>query len=484
MKIATALMNNPKDSTEVNHKPADTSEPESAKESLDSVVHRLANLPTLEYEKVRAKEAKCLSIRVAALDAEVENARGRTTKTKEEVFPTIEPWPHEIDGAELLDEIQATINRFIICDDQTVIAATLWVALTWLVDYVDIMPIAVITSPEKRCGKTNLLTVLGKLVRRPVMTSNISPAAVYRFIEANSPALLIDEADSFFRENEVLRGIINSGHSRDTAFIIRCGAEGEMFAPKRFSTWGAKAISGIGTLPGTIMDRAIKLELRRKLPHEQVEPLRHADTSTFGNLVSKLVRFSDDNCEAVRIARPDIPEELHDRAQDNWEPLLAIADLAEGEWPEKARLAAKKITDDEFHGASSADLLADIKGAFEQNVADRLTTAELLDNLISDELRPWATYYKHKPMPPRQLAGKLGGYGIHPRNIKISSETVKKGYYLADFSDAFSRYLPQDTPEKSATPLPDGEPLANIDEFGSGSSSVDDSLESQSEDVG
>jgi hypothetical protein len=39
-----------------------------------------------------------------------------------------------------------------------------------------------------------------------------------------------------------------------------------------------------------------------------------------------------------------VPYGLNDRACDNWSPLLAIADLAGGEWPQRARAAALDLS--------------------------------------------------------------------------------------------------------------------------------------------
>ncbi len=195
-----------------------------------------------------------------------------------------------------------------------------------VIDNVQVAPLAVITAPEMRCGKSQLLNLIGRLSHRPLVASNISPAAMFRVIEAHSPTLLIDEADTFFKENEELRGIVNSGHTRQAAYIIR--TVGDNHEPKQFSTWGAKAISGIGTLAETIRDRAIILEMRRKLPNESIERLRHAEGGVFECLASKLARFAQDAGVSIERALPTLPEALNDRAQDNWEPLLAIADYA------------------------------------------------------------------------------------------------------------------------------------------------------------
>ncbi len=75
------------------------------------------------------------------------------------------------------------LRRYVAADKETIRAAALWSTFTWLIDVVQVAPIANITAPEKRCGKSILLTALGKLAYRPMQVSNIAPAALYRAIE-------------------------------------------------------------------------------------------------------------------------------------------------------------------------------------------------------------------------------------------------------------------------------------------------------------
>ena len=75
--------------------------------------------------------------------------------------------------------------------------------------------------------------------------------------------MLIDEADSFLRNSDELRGVLNSGHTRDSAFVIR--TVGEDHEPRRFSTWGAKAIALIGKLPDTLADRSIEVRTEAQI---------------------------------------------------------------------------------------------------------------------------------------------------------------------------------------------------------------------------
>jgi putative DNA primase/helicase len=407
---------------------------------------RLAALDPFEYEKVRRFEAKQLGVSVVALDAEVQRARRERKRQSgaEELFPTVTPWPEAVDPRDLLNEIHQVVRTFIICDPETAVAATLWIAFTWFIDHVQVAPLAVITAPEKRCGKSQLLNLIGALSRRPLTASNISPAALYRVIESHAPTLLIDEVDTFLGESEELRGVINSGHSRRAAFVVR--TTGDDHKPRQFSTWGAKALSGIGTLADTLMDRAIVLNLRRKLPGENVERLRYADTEHFGRLLSKLARFEQDAGQAVGRARPLLPMELNDRAQDNWEPLLAIADLAGGHWPQMARDAARLISEAKEESVSlSVELLADVHDIFETTGAERMTSTELLRRLSSDELKRWSTFHRGQPMTARQFAKQVSEFGVEPRTLRFG-DTTAKGYQRSDFADAFRRYLPSSPP--------------------------------------
>lgn len=422
---------------------------ETPHDDLALVVARLAALPTLDYEKVREAEAERLGVRVSALDKEVEATRKGVQSASGGIsmFPTVELWPHPVDGALLLHELVKTIRQFIICDKETATATALWCAFTWVVDSVQVAPLAVITAPEKRCGKSQLLNLIGKLACKPLVASNISPSATFRVIEAYHPTLLIDEADTFFKDNEELRGVINSGHTRQSAYVIR--NVGDSHEPTQFSTWGAKAISGIGALSDTLMDRAIILTLRRKLTGETVQRLRHADAGLFEALASKLARFADDNGARIALARPPLPDALNDRAQDNWEPLLAIADCVGGDWPKIARDAALILSGAEQESVSlSAELLADIREVFDCKRVAHFSSADLIKELCEDDEKSWATYNRGQPIKPRQLAKRLAEYGIASKTIRVSSYSTPKGYERSQFEDAFIRYL---SPATSAT---------------------------------
>jgi hypothetical protein len=173
-----------------------------------------------------------------------------------------DPWPEPVDGETLMVELMSTIQAYVILDGGAYVATALWLLHTHAHEAARVSPILAASSPEKRCGKTTLLTLLLGLARRPLPASNITTAALFRAVEKFQPTLLIDEADTFLREREELRGIINSGHGRATAIVIR--TVGDDHEPRTFSTWAPKAIALIGDLPPTLEDRSIVLTLRRR----------------------------------------------------------------------------------------------------------------------------------------------------------------------------------------------------------------------------
>lgn len=362
------------------------------------------------------------------------NGQGRAI-----TFSEIEEWPHRVDADELLTNIMDEIKKYVVLHNYDAIATALFVLFTYLFQSSTCCPILAAQSPEKRCGKTTWMSILSFLVKNSLAASNISPAALFRVVEKYMPTLLIDEADSFLKENEELRGVLNSGHTRATAFVIR--TTGDDHEPKQFSTWGPKVIALIGKLPDTLSDRSIIINLRRKKSDETVERLRVDQATEFEVLKSKSLRWASDYSEAVRKKDPDIPAGLHDRAADNWRPLLAIADLAGGEWPKMARETALKLSGAEL-GEDTAVimLLQDMKILFEQH-GNRLPTVTIIEGLCKNEERPWTTWNRGKPVSPRQIARLLQPFGILPKTIRQGIET-SKGYEKDSFLDTFHRYLP------------------------------------------
>lgn len=409
-------------------------------ETPEQVISRLAALGAIAYDQVRTAEAKGLRVRPSTLDKMVSIAKGDDTGIRNAPFTEVSAWPTPVDIADILTEIVAAIHRQIVCESETAVAAALWVVMTYLGDQFDIAPLAVITAPEPRCGKSVLRRLLQKIVFRAVPADGMSAAVLFRVVDRWSPTLLIDEYDTFIKDDEGLRGVFNAGHERG-GMIWRC--VGEDHEPTGFNAYGPKLLAGIGKLPPTITDRSIQLELRRKLPTETVIRERDVEPDIFVTIQQKLMRVAEDFADGIGAARPQMPSELNDRQQDNWEPLFQIAEFAGGEWPDRAKRSALQLSKAKDDVRSRRiELLADIKDLFETSLKAtvNISTGDLIMWLCRDSEMSWATYNRGQPLSPRQLAKLLKDFGISSGSVRFGTSTAK-GYQKSHFNDVFARYL-------------------------------------------
>ncbi|MBI4240257.1 MAG: DUF3631 domain-containing protein [Candidatus Rokubacteria bacterium] len=352
-----------------------------------------------------------------------------------------EPWPEPVDGALLANAILMGITRYVVLPKGGAVALVLWVLHAHAQDASDVSPKLCLRSATKRSGKTQTMTVLSHLVPRPYPSSNITAASLFRIVEKYRPTLLIDEADSFLRDNEDLRGILNSGHTRRFAFVVRC--VGDDNEPRQFSTWCPQALALIGNLADTLEDRSIVLTLRRKGPGEQVERLREDRIGAeMEPLCRQAFRWAKDNLDALRRADPDVPPGLNDRAADNWRPLIAIADLCGDSWGDEARWAAGVLSEavDEGEASPRVQVLADLRDLFRERGADRLGSEVIVKALAEMEDRPWGEWRRGHPLTAHQLARLLRPFDIRPCQIWADG-TNTRGYMAEDLRESFDRYL-------------------------------------------
>jgi hypothetical protein len=344
-------------------------------------------------------------------------------------------------GKPLLDEVCAFIRRFVILSDAQADALTLWAAHTHVFEAFACTPYLAITSSEKRSGKTRLLEVLELLVRDPLATANISDAALFRVIDDRRPTLLVDEVDAIFGKKsprDELRGIINAGYRRGATTHRMGGANNTTL--QTFSVYCPKAFAGIGDcLPETVSDRAIPVRLKRRTRSQSVERFRLREVEPAGlNLRDRLADWLERQHDYLAESRPALPDELDDRAQDVWEPLLAIADLALG-WSELARTSAIALMTGEERQDDSvtATLIRDIGTAFTANGDEPLKTADLLEALYEIEESPWGDWFG-KPLSAHGLSRLLRPYRIRTMPVYAEGRTIR-GYKVEQFSDAFAQ---------------------------------------------
>jgi Protein of unknown function (DUF3631) len=328
---------------------------------------------------------------------------------------------------------------------------TLWQAHTHAVDAANVTPYLHVRSAEPESGKTRLLEVVGELVREPIATVNMSDAALFRAIDEKRPTLLFDEVDAVFgpkaRDREDLRSLLNAGYRRGMVAYRMGGANARVL--ESFATFCPKALAGIGGLPPTLASRCVRVELKRRRLSERVEDLYLDDVEEEADgLRLWLESWADQAVGTLRLTRPIRIDGLRDRTNEVWRPLLAIAELAGDEWPDRARGAAAELVEGSNDTEASLGLLllGDVRTVFAERDVERIATSDLLAALALFDESPWSEWWLDEQTgaprrgAPRRLAQLLHPYGIRSKDVRID-EGSKKRYKREDFADAWERFL-------------------------------------------
>lgn len=354
--------------------------------------------------------------------------------------------------AGLLDRVHGYCARFIAYPvSHAAIAHVLWVAHTHAMDAWESTPRLACLSPEPGSGKTRVLEITENLVPRPVEAVNVTAAYLFRKVadDDGRPTILHDEIDTIFgpkaNNNEELRGLLNAGH-RQGAVAGRCVVRGKLIETEEIPAYCAVALAGLDDLPDTIRSRSIIIRMRRRAPDERVEPYRRRMHAPAGQaLRDELAAWAMVAEPDLSMARPEMPEGIVDRDADVWEPLLAIADMAGGEWPRLARVSAVTLVTLAKAGTPSLGirLLMDLRTVF--TGSENMTTAAIIEALVAMDESPWGEL-NGKPLDARGLARRLKKYDIEPKTVRVSdlagfSSKTAKGYARADMHDAWVRYL-------------------------------------------
>jgi len=226
----------------------------------------------------------------------------------------IDPWPDPVDGAtEVLYPMVRALNTHLSTNEGIPETIALYCTFTHMVQSADCeyAPRLFLSSPVKRCGKTQAMTICTHFVRRPSPSGNITMASVFREVHYFAPTLLIDELDTFVHGKPELVGVLNSGHYRPFAFVKRI----EKGVPIKYCTFAPVIFGAIGGLPNeasSLDDRCITLPFRRRGRNERIEKLTliGGRSQPLLDLGRKAAKWVADNLEALTRANPAIPGKL------------------------------------------------------------------------------------------------------------------------------------------------------------------------------
>jgi len=348
----------------------------------------------------------------------------------------VPPWPLKVVGAQVLAALSTLFNHFLFLARGVADALSLWVAHTYCVDEFSHSPRLAFCSAEPGSGKSAALDILFTLSSRPVIMDCPSEASLCRLIHQVRPTLLLDETDNWLSTSRGLTSLLNSGHRQGPARARCIGSKVRVYL-----TYGPVALAGLGDLPPTLQTRALVVRMLPPKAGETREPFDILNCNPAKELGRKLARWVMDNRMELRHCRPNLPANAVNRIADNWRPLFAIAEVAGGDWPERARDGFEALKSEASQGLSSGKMLLKcIQAIFAANGAHRIASKVLVSELAkSDDLITNSTRWT-RPPTAQDVAQILRPYRIKPSTMRINGE-LAKGYALADFADAFERYL-------------------------------------------
>jgi hypothetical protein len=204
----------------------------------------------------------------------------------------------------LLDELTHAFHRYLSLPEGAAEGMALWIMFAHAFNVADVSPRLALLSPIHECGKTTALTVLHQLVPKPLQVGNTSSAAIFRIIQERQPTLLLDEMDTYLDGNDPLRGILNSGHTPESAVVLRNTVVGDTYKPECFSTWTPIALARIGRLAPTLASRSIIIPMRRKRPDEQKVRLSDSEKAKLNLLRDRISKWAEQNSEELRHLEP------------------------------------------------------------------------------------------------------------------------------------------------------------------------------------
>jgi len=353
---------------------------------------------------------------------------------------TVEPWLEPVDGEELLNALVKLFRRFSVLEKHDYYLLALWTMETYLTDCFKTLGILRVRSPEKRCGKSSLLDVLELVVLKPLLCVTVTPASLYRLIEAYHPTILIDEADSFGSQNDDLRAIVNAGYERGRRAPRTNPETGQV---DLFDTFGCKLLASIGLLHETIEDRSLTIFMNRKLRNHEVEMVCDVEREVFRELKRKIQRWANDHRTEIKDCRHTRPKALFDRNWKIWRPLISIASAAGEGWVvQTISTALKKTREEESEASIRIEILWRLRELFRERKADFLSTVEILRYLNADQEAEWSDWVTgiKKGLTSHRLGRELAYFKVRSDKPRLSGGR-QAGYWLKDLQPHFDAYL-------------------------------------------
>lgn len=445
----------------------------------EAELERLAGLSKYAYECEQETAAERLRMSVGDLNCLVWDIQkdwkssgnawriaGTTTNSRNADAGIVRDWPSPVSAADLLPQLVAAIHRHVVISDDGALTTALWIMHCHALDAFETSPRLIIASGEPASGKSTLLDLLGQTVPRPLTFSATTAAALVKGM-AQKPVLLMDDGGAVLASGGELRNILRAGQRRNAAQMLRI-EKGQAAA---ISVWAPAALCVTGRMPPALASHSVQIRLQRAAPAEAALRLRSAGNNALAELSRMAARWACDHTQSLRRAE----QTIEFAGDENWTPLIIIAQSAGEEWQQRAGDAMRALRA-EAAPSTIEILLTDIRTILGRREIgqpaiwiepgkvvidrDRIRSADLARILSEIEGGLWHEWGQAKqPLTPHALAKLLAPLRIRPATLRFHisnsigapQDLVEKGYLHAQFTDAFARYLPE-LPTEAAAP--------------------------------
>ena len=407
-------------------------------------------LPRIEFgtivrDQLIKQLAQALGVRAEVLR---ELASGPAKPKPELSFAAnYEPWPQPVDAEELFNEIMVRIRKEVSIEPHQLWVCGLWVMFSWVHPQMEFSPILYVTGPTMECGKTTLLNVIGKMVRRPAKTANVSAAAMYRLSELYHPTFLMYEAQDQLKNPDFWL-VIKSGHTPGE-FAIRCNPS--TYNPEAFNVFCPELLAGIGRANPQIMSRSIVIEMERK-DGERDRSVK-ANDPIFVDIRRKLARWANDLGDPCRFHLPKEAAAL--RGHDNWEALYRVGSgISEDVATQLIGHIPAFVNEEQDFDTSLLSSVRDIYRDHDQMHKGGHPGSEVIVNALNeDKEAPWFAERRgieSKGLTVEKLSSRLRRYKVKPEQHWHSemSREVRGYFYIHskgvqnNLKRVFDQYLP------------------------------------------
>jgi hypothetical protein len=285
---------------------------------------------------------------------------------------------HTIDGSKLLDDLAQYIGHWIELRPEWLALVTLWSVATYFKDMANVRPMLPVSTSGPNCGKSHLLDVLAAIASRALIEDGSQSTAGMARTLANGEydSLLVDEASDFMQRAESAR-FINALYNPNRAFT-RC--DPKTYNPVHMWPSGFLLTAGVNlsvhrhTPTKCYVVPLLITRTRRELPHWDLAKVQEAGEP----LKLRTQEWCDVNRDSVRDAIEPAYRNAKqwcesDRHCQNWEIVLAIADIAGGSWPERA-MNACRIAHDKLAPTMESCFLTDLEAALQDDTVQNEVT--------------------------------------------------------------------------------------------------------------